>query len=201
MRALYGYHGNQWVGYDIVQGLMLKVNDLIKAKALRGAIFWAIDLDDFNGNFCGQGKYPLMNAVKSLLQSSVPVPSTQSPQTEAPQTQSPQTQAPQTQSPAASCAIVATHGDTVDYCQQSCLGICGGTQAPTTAAPNPLTQAPTTAAPNPSNQAPTTAAPNPSTQAPTTAATNPSTQAPTSSGNCVITDYCQGMDTSTIERC
>lgn len=28
---------------------------------LAGIMFWALDLDDFNGNFCNQGKYPLIN--------------------------------------------------------------------------------------------------------------------------------------------
>lgn len=28
---------------------------------------WAIDLDDFTGNFCNQGKYPLINTLKDAL--------------------------------------------------------------------------------------------------------------------------------------
>lgn len=32
-----------------------------------GGMFWAIDLDDFNGIFCTQGKYPLINALKRCL--------------------------------------------------------------------------------------------------------------------------------------
>ena len=30
-------------------------------------MFWALDLDDFSGDFCGQGKYPLINYVKQQL--------------------------------------------------------------------------------------------------------------------------------------
>ena len=37
-------------------------------------MFWAIDLDDFSGEHCGQGKYPLMNAVKKYLTSGVQPP-------------------------------------------------------------------------------------------------------------------------------
>ncbi|CAI9576527.1 unnamed protein product [Staurois parvus] len=31
---------------------------------------WAIDLDDFLGTFCNEGKYPLINKLKSLLEGS-----------------------------------------------------------------------------------------------------------------------------------
>ena len=30
-------------------------------------MFWALPLDDFTGKFCGEGKSPLMNAVKKEL--------------------------------------------------------------------------------------------------------------------------------------
>lgn len=33
---------------------------------------WAIDLDDFTGTFCGPGKHPLTNALKSALGVSAP---------------------------------------------------------------------------------------------------------------------------------
>ena len=33
-------------------------------------MFWALDFDDFNGQFCNQGKYPLVNAVKNALKGS-----------------------------------------------------------------------------------------------------------------------------------
>ena len=39
---------------------------------LRGAMWWAIDLDDFSGQHCGQGKYPLISAVKSMLDGGTP---------------------------------------------------------------------------------------------------------------------------------
>ena len=56
VEAPYGYMGNQWVGYDDQESLTLKVNSLIKGKNLLGAMFWALDLDDFQGTFCGQGR-------------------------------------------------------------------------------------------------------------------------------------------------
>jgi hypothetical protein len=30
-------------------------------------MFWAIDLDDFNGQFCYEGKYPLINTVSNFM--------------------------------------------------------------------------------------------------------------------------------------
>jgi len=56
VKAPYGYINDQWVGYDDKASLNLKVNTLIKGKNLLGAMFWALDLDDFKGSFCGQGK-------------------------------------------------------------------------------------------------------------------------------------------------
>lgn len=75
IQAPYGYYGDQWIGFDNVASLTRKVDVLIKGKDLLGAMFWAIDLDDFK-NVCGQGKSPLMNAVKAALEGGVvPTPS------------------------------------------------------------------------------------------------------------------------------
>ena len=73
VKAPYGYKGKEWVGFDTKDSLKLKV-DLIKEKGLAGGMFWALPLDDFNGNFCGEGKFPLMNAVKTYLGGYVPPP-------------------------------------------------------------------------------------------------------------------------------
>lgn len=56
VKAPYGYVGDQWVGYDDRRSLVLKVNTLVKGKNLLGAMFWSLDLDDFKGSFCGQGR-------------------------------------------------------------------------------------------------------------------------------------------------
>jgi len=80
VKAPYGHKDLEWVGYDDVDSLLYKVDTLIKAKGLAGAMFWALDLDDFTGKFCGQGKYPLMSAVaKSLGGYTPPVPPTHGP--------------------------------------------------------------------------------------------------------------------------
>ena len=40
-------------------------------------MFWALTLDDFTGNFCRDGPFPLMNAVKKeLINHEPPVPTT-----------------------------------------------------------------------------------------------------------------------------
>uniref|UniRef100_A0A2K5CNU4 Acidic mammalian chitinase n=1 Tax=Aotus nancymaae TaxID=37293 RepID=A0A2K5CNU4_AOTNA len=46
----YSYQGNEWVGYDNVKSFEIKQNNF------GGAMVWAIDLDDFTGTFCDQGK-------------------------------------------------------------------------------------------------------------------------------------------------
>lgn len=66
IRAPYGYSGNEWVGFDDAASLGAKVLTLVKPKRLKGAMFWAIDLDDFQ-NMCNRGRFPLINAVKDTL--------------------------------------------------------------------------------------------------------------------------------------
>ena len=43
----------------------------VKANNLGGAFLWSIDLDDFLGDQCKQGRYPLMNAIKNELTNKV----------------------------------------------------------------------------------------------------------------------------------
>nr|XP_028590005.1 acidic mammalian chitinase-like [Podarcis muralis] len=62
----YAYKGNQWIGYDNPKSFGIKAKWLLENN-FGGAMVWAIDLDDFTGTFCGEGKYPLMNALKSGL--------------------------------------------------------------------------------------------------------------------------------------
>uniref|UniRef100_A0A3Q3LUU2 Chitotriosidase-1-like n=1 Tax=Labrus bergylta TaxID=56723 RepID=A0A3Q3LUU2_9LABR len=46
---------NQWVGFDDTTSISTKINYL-KANKFGGAFVWSLDLDDFRGEFCNQGK-------------------------------------------------------------------------------------------------------------------------------------------------
>ena len=74
--APYGYKDNQWICFDNEISMRYKANTLIKGRNLKGAMFWALDLDDFTGKFCKAGKFPLINAVKNELSAQNPETST-----------------------------------------------------------------------------------------------------------------------------
>ncbi|XP_061869608.1 acidic mammalian chitinase-like isoform X2 [Colius striatus] len=62
----YAYKGEEWVGYDNVRSFSAKV-DWLKKSNFGGAMVWTLDMDDFTGTFCEQGKYPLINTLKKGL--------------------------------------------------------------------------------------------------------------------------------------
>ena len=61
---IYAYGESEWVGYDDQESLWTKV-ELAKTNNLAGLAWRSLDLDDFTGQFCGQGTYPLIR--ESLL--------------------------------------------------------------------------------------------------------------------------------------
>jgi chitinase len=71
--------GNLWAGYDDEASLRVKV-DFVKANKLGGAMIWALDLDDFNGQSCGKGAYPLLRTINAALGRNVTPPPTGRPQ-------------------------------------------------------------------------------------------------------------------------
>ncbi|XP_069612605.1 acidic mammalian chitinase-like [Ranitomeya imitator] len=68
-RVPYACKDNEWVGFDNQQSYECKVR-FLKESGFGGAMVWALDLDDFRGSFCNEGKYPLINHLKSLLEGS-----------------------------------------------------------------------------------------------------------------------------------
>ncbi|XP_014390101.1 PREDICTED: acidic mammalian chitinase isoform X2 [Myotis brandtii] len=62
----YAYKGNEWLGYDNTKSFKIKA-DWLKKNNFGGAMVWAIDLDDFTGTFCNQGKFPLTTTLKDAL--------------------------------------------------------------------------------------------------------------------------------------
>ncbi|KAF6292640.1 chitinase acidic [Rhinolophus ferrumequinum] len=64
--APYAYKGNEWLGYDNTRSFKVKA-DWLKKNNFGGAMVWAIDLDDFTGTFCNQGKFPLTTTLKNAL--------------------------------------------------------------------------------------------------------------------------------------
>ena len=57
---------NLWISYENSQSAKDKA-DFVKKNLLGGISIWSIDLDDFSGAFCSQGKYPIAQAVKDAL--------------------------------------------------------------------------------------------------------------------------------------
>ncbi|XP_056293638.1 chitotriosidase-1-like isoform X1 [Pseudoliparis swirei] len=67
---------NEWVGFDTRESYDIKVQ-YMKDMKYGGAFVWALDLDDFKGEFCGQGSHPLLYHLRKLINVEMPpVPST-----------------------------------------------------------------------------------------------------------------------------
>ncbi|XP_069592033.1 acidic mammalian chitinase-like isoform X1 [Ranitomeya imitator] len=108
----YAYKGSEWIGYDNQKSFQMKAEWLLQNN-FGGAMVWALPLDDFSGHFCGQGRYPLMNALKSALGISFPNCKT-SIVPEAPNTAAPNTAAPST--PAAPATAAKAQQGSSSFC-------------------------------------------------------------------------------------
>ncbi|CAJ1084726.1 acidic mammalian chitinase-like [Xyrichtys novacula] len=71
---------NQWVGFDDDTSLKEKVSYL-KSNNLGGAVVWSLDLDDFTGEFCNEGKSPFISELQNLIASQSTTTTTTKPTT------------------------------------------------------------------------------------------------------------------------
>ncbi|XP_058821625.1 endochitinase-like [Topomyia yanbarensis] len=55
---------DQWIGYDDIESLKLKVN-LVRQRGLAGAMIYALDMDDYRG-LCGQ-RYPITEFISAEM--------------------------------------------------------------------------------------------------------------------------------------
>ncbi|XP_040087982.1 oviduct-specific glycoprotein isoform X2 [Oryx dammah] len=62
----YAFKGKEWVGYDDAISFGYKAF-FIKREHFGGAMVWTLDLDDFRGDFCGTGPFPLVHTLNNLL--------------------------------------------------------------------------------------------------------------------------------------
>ncbi|XP_077397908.1 acidic mammalian chitinase-like [Festucalex cinctus] len=54
------------ISVDSDETIVAKAKYIVNAE-FGGAFVKSLDLDDFNGNFCGQGKYPVIGLIKSII--------------------------------------------------------------------------------------------------------------------------------------
>jgi chitinase len=64
--TVYAVKGDQWHGYDDPQAVERKIK-WIKENGFAGGMVWTLDLDDFDGKDCGDGKYPLIRRISQGL--------------------------------------------------------------------------------------------------------------------------------------
>lgn len=65
-QSLYATHWDQWVGFDNQRSIALKVK-WAYTMSLGGTMFWTLDFDDYTGQFCHEGPFPLANAIKAVF--------------------------------------------------------------------------------------------------------------------------------------
>ncbi|CAF0791621.1 unnamed protein product [Brachionus calyciflorus] len=56
----------EWVGFDDVLSIEEKLKYIL-AKKLGGGMIWSLDMDDFTGTYCNQGKYPILTTINYYL--------------------------------------------------------------------------------------------------------------------------------------
>ncbi|XP_068184124.1 acidic mammalian chitinase-like [Antennarius striatus] len=176
----YATKGNEWVGFDNKLSYEIKAQYL-KDNKYGGAFIWSLDLDDFTGEFCGQGKNPLISHMRHLLD--LDAPSTNS--TSSPATM-PGTTAETTESMSETTrTTVVTEHKTTTAAGTVVTTVDGSTDSNTSAETSPITlNTEATVAPPKTTSAPTTTADTPTT----------TTTAPAKTTTAVVSEgvFCEG---------
>jgi len=60
-----------WIAYEDPFSIRHKIKTLVNCRGLNGISFWALDFDDFSGNNCRQGRYPLLSAAVDEMKNGV----------------------------------------------------------------------------------------------------------------------------------
>lgn len=69
----YATRDDQWVSFD--DDFMTRHKaEYARAMELGGNMVWALDLDDFTGQYCGCGKNPLLRSINHVLRGKQPPP-------------------------------------------------------------------------------------------------------------------------------
>ncbi|BFZ03592.1 hypothetical protein BsWGS_06631 [Bradybaena similaris] len=63
------FNDKMWVSYEDVLSVITKVC-FARDNEVGGVMVRSLDLDDFTGRFCGQGRYPLMTGIASVIRDS-----------------------------------------------------------------------------------------------------------------------------------
>jgi len=64
-QAPYSFKGLEWIGYDSIESITTKAA-YARDLGLAGGMVWSVETDDFHGN-CGQGAFPLINAIARTI--------------------------------------------------------------------------------------------------------------------------------------
>jgi len=59
-----------WISYDDARSARKKA-EFVKQKNLGGVAVWSVDMDDFKGQFCNLGRFPVIEALKQELVRSI----------------------------------------------------------------------------------------------------------------------------------
>ncbi|XP_052806908.1 acidic mammalian chitinase-like [Mya arenaria] len=62
----YAYRGDQWISYDDVMSQTLKTQWILQ-NGFGGIMVYALNSDDYYGNACGLGRFPLLSAIKGAM--------------------------------------------------------------------------------------------------------------------------------------